>query len=259
MNSILKKIVAHKRDEIRNRGPVKYVAPEQPPRDFLGALCAGAQADCVSLIAEVKKASPSKGVIREDFEPVQIARSYQSGGAQCLSVLTDEHFFQGHLDFLKAIREVVDLPLLRKDFILDESQVYEARMSGADAVLLIAECLEPERLKSLHDLIVELKMTPLVELYDASNIEAVLACEPKLVGVNNRDLNTFEVDLNHSLRIREMLPPGIAMVSESGIFTSEDIALMHQHNVDAVLVGESLMRQADVAIAIRELMRRASG
>ena len=160
----------------------------------------------MSLIAEVKKASPSKGLIRADFDPVKIAQAYASSGASCISVLTDEHFFKGHLDYLEAIRAAVDVPLLRKDFILDASQVYEARMAGADAVLLIAECLSPKQLRQLHDLIVELGMTPLVELYDQANVDAVLACQPKLVGVNNRDLNTFEVDLMHSIRVKAAVP-----------------------------------------------------
>lgn len=225
-----------------------------PPLDFLASLNSGDQANRVSLIAEVKKASPSKGVIREDFDPVAIAKTYAEAGASCISVLTDEHFFQGHLDFLKAIRDAVNIPLLRKDFILAESQIYEARMAGADAVLLIAECLEPKRLKDLHDLAVELKMTPLVELYDETNVDAVLACQPKLVGVNNRDLNTFEVDLMHSIRVKSRFSDSTIFVSESGIFTHTDVQLMHQHGVDAILVGESLMRNQDVEAAVKRLL-----
>lgn len=256
MNSILSKIVAHKREEIAARGAVEYRTPEKPPRDFLAALTTGGQAGRVSLIAEVKKASPSKGVIREDFDPVEIAQAYQRGGASCLSVLTDEHFFQGHLDYLIAVRKAVTLPILRKDFVLCESQVYEARMAGADAVLLIAECLEPSQLKDLHDLIVSLDMTPLVELYEEKNIDAVLACRPRLVGVNNRDLKTFEVDLHHSLRMKAKLDPGIAMVSESGIFTNDDVQLMQTNSVDAILVGESLMRSNDIETAVKTLLGR---
>ena len=203
MNSILAKIVARKREEIAALPDIRLTGDEPPVRDFLAALTGGDQRHRVSLIAEVKKASPSKGVIRTDFNPVDIARAYQAGGAHCLSVLTDEFFFQGHLDYLTEIRAEVDLPILRKDFILDPKQVYQARAAGADAVLLIAECLEPESLKQLHDLILELGMTPLVELYEPANIEAVLACQPALVGVNNRDLNTFEVDLQHCLRVKE--------------------------------------------------------
>ena len=255
LSSILDKIVAHKRQEIAARPQIKFDATAiAPPRDFVHALTGGKQANRVSLIAEVKKASPSKGLIREDFDPVKIAQAYANSGASCISVLTDEHFFKGHLDYLKAIRAAVDVPLLRKDFVLDPSQVYEARMAGADAVLLIAECLEPSQLKELHDLIVELGMTPLVELYDETNIDAVLACEPKLVGVNNRDLNTFEVDLMHSIRVKQQLPPTTTFVSESGIFTHQDVLLMQSNQVDAILVGESLMRNDDVGAAVKQLL-----
>ena len=255
MSSILDKIVAHKRKEIAARPQIEFDPTAiAPPRDFVQALTGGQQANRVSLIAEVKKASPSKGLIREDFDPVKIAQAYANSGASCISVLTDEHFFKGHLDYLKAIRAAVDIPLLRKDFVLDPSQVYEARMAGADAVLLIAECLEPSQLKELHNLIVELGMTPLVELYDEANVDAVLACEPKLVGVNNRDLNTFEVDLMHSIRVKQQLPPTTTFVSESGIFTHQDVQLMQANQVDAILVGESLMRNDDVGAAVKRLL-----
>ena len=261
MTSILDKIVRHKLAEIQNAKIAKpiqemkaEVSDAQAPRDFIGALTTGDQADRVSLIAEVKKASPSKGIIREDFDPVEIATAYSQHGASCISVLTDENFFQGHLDFLKQIRDAVDTPLLRKDFILDDYQVYEARAAGADAVLLIAECLEPAQMKDLYDLINELGMTALVELYDSKNIPAVLACKPKLVGVNNRDLNTFEIDLHHSIRVKNELPRDIAMVSESGIFTYENVQLMQQNGVDAILVGESLMRNEDIGAAVKQLL-----
>ena len=255
MSSILEKIVAHKRQEIAAGSPVEFKADAMDaPRDFVEALTGGEQAGRVSLIAEVKKASPSKGLIRADFDPVKIAQAYASSGASCISVLTDSHFFQGHLDYLKAIRAAVDIPLLRKDFVLAPSQVYEARMAGADAVLLIAECLSPELLKQLHDLIVELGMTPLVELYDEANVDAVLACEPRLVGVNNRDLNTFEVDLMHSIRVKERFPASTTFVSESGIFTHQDVQLMQANGVDAILVGESLMRNEDVGAAVKRLL-----
>lgn len=255
MPSILDKIVTHKRFELEKAttplAELQAAVSDAPPvRDFATALTS----DEVSLIAEVKKASPSKGVIRADFNPVEIARAYSAGGASCISVLTDENFFQGKLEYLTAIRNAVDLPLLRKDFVLSEYQVYEARVAGADAVLLIAECLSPTELKQLHDLICELNMTPLVEFYDHANLEAVLACEPKLVGVNNRDLKTFEIDLNHSATIRRQVPSDILFVSESGIFTNEEVVQLHAWNVDAILVGESLMRQEDVAMAVKSLL-----
>lgn len=261
MSSILDKIVRHKAGEIKaakHRSPIQEVISASrlapPPRDFLAALTRGPQHGRVSLIAEVKKASPSKGLIREDFEPVEIAKAYVSGGASCISVLTDEEFFQGTLDYLRQIRSAVDLPLLRKDFILDEYQVYEARAAGADAVLLIAECLDPAQMKLLHERIVELGMTALVELYDVHNIPAVLACNPTLVGVNNRDLKTFEIDLQHSIRIKSSLPANLAMVSESGVFVRKDVELMHANGIDAVLVGESLMRADNISGAVAELI-----
>lgn len=260
MHSILKKIIARKRDEVqfgKSRTTLDEfrdrVASTAAARDFLEAL---KRAEDVALIAEVKKASPSKGLIREDFNPVEIARSYELAGASCISVLTDEDFFQGHLDYLGAVREKISLPVLRKDFIIDPWQVWEARAAGADAVLLIAECLEGELIRELHALILELEMTPLVELYDRDNIEKVLSCDPVLVGVNNRDLNTFEVDLGHSIALRQELPEEIVFVSESGISTREDVEFLQGKQVDAVLVGESLMRQEDIVAATKKLLGR---
>jgi indole-3-glycerol phosphate synthase len=258
LNSILEKIVQHKLTEIAaDKKAVPFTQLEalaleaDAPRDFVSAL--RSDLPQVGLIAEVKKASPSKGVIREDFDPVAIATEYASAGANCISVLTDNHFFQGHLDYLREIRSAVDVPLLRKDFILDEYQVLQARAAGADAVLLIAECLTPNRLKALHDQITQVGMTALVELYDAENLDAVLACKPTLVGVNNRDLNTFEVDLGHSMRIRTQVPADITFVSESGIFNHADVELLQANQVDAMLVGESLMRSDNISDAIRKL------
>ena len=264
MNSILKKIVDHKRIEIATAqarvglDDLRAAAEVQVPAlDFVIALQSARRAIGIGLIAEVKKASPSKGVIRADFDPVAIANAYASNGAACISVLTDEKFFQGHLDILRQVRAEVSVPILRKDFILDPYQVYEARAAGADAVLLIAECLDQKRLRDLHQLIEELGMTALVELYDAANIDKVLACQPKLVGVNNRDLNTFEVDLQHSVRVKSRLPPDLTFVSESGIFSNKDVLMLRQHDVDAILVGESLMRCDDVGEAVTRLLATA--
>jgi len=260
LNSILQKIVDHKITEIAAaKDKVSLETLSAATRDaataldFVGALQGRKAAGSIGLIAEVKKASPSKGIIRADFDPVAIAETYAEHGAACISVLTDEHFFQGHLDYLRQIRTAVDVPLLRKDFILDEYQVLEARAAGADAVLLIAECLTPDRLKQLHDQITQVGMTALVELYDAENLGAVLACNPTLVGVNNRDLNTFEVDLGHSIRIRKQVPADITFVSESGIFQHADVELLQANQVDAMLVGESLMRSDNISDAIGEL------
>ena len=258
MNSILKKIVDHKLIEVeacKQLRPQADVAAEadaaSPAKDFAAAL---QNYVGVALIAEVKKASPSKGVIRADFDPVSIAKTYATSGAACISVLTDEHFFQGHLDYLKAIRNEVEIPLLRKDFIIDEYQVFEARAAGADAVLLIAECLTGEQLIHLHKRIVELGMTPLVELYDVANVEKVLAANPILVGVNNRDLNTFEVDLSHSVKVKQLLPTTVTFVSESGIYHHDDVEMLKEAGVDAMLVGESLMRADDISAAVKTLL-----
>ena len=258
LNSILEKIVTHKLSEIASAQaarPLKDVAATadstSEPRDFLAAL---QNAAGIALIAEVKKASPSKGIIRVDFDPVTIAQTYAGAGASCISVLTDEIFFQGHLDYLTSISQQVNLPLLRKDFIIDEYQVFEARAAGADAVLLIAECLEPDQLIGLHKRIRALGMTPLVELYDAQNIDKVMAADPVLVGVNNRDLNTFEVDLNHSVRLKQQLPTSVTFVSESGIYNRSDVEMLEKSGVDAMLVGESLMRANDIAGAVKTLL-----
>jgi indole-3-glycerol phosphate synthase len=258
VNSLLQKIVARKREEIAAAkaavplAELEVKAATQPAaRDFVRGLCGGTR---IGLIAEVKKASPSKGVIREDFDPVQIARIYQQHGANCISVLTDEDFFQGKLDYLRAIRRAVTCPLLRKDFILDEYQVVEARAAGADAVLLIAECLEAERLVQLHQAIEEWGMTALVELYDPRNIENVLRCQPRLIGVNNRNLNTFEVDLEQTLRVRRKLPAEIAVVSESGIETHEQVQRLSEQGIQGILVGETLMRAPEIGAAVEKLM-----
>ncbi len=258
MASILDKIVARKKLDIAaaqqnvSLERLQDQLPTAPPvRDFLTAI---QFEPGVSLIAEVKKASPSKGVIRADFDPVSIARSYEIAGATCISVLTDEPFFQGHLDYLRDIRKQAGIPLLRKDFIIDTYQVVEARVAGADAVLLIAECLESKRLKELHDQIVALGMTPLVEFYDPQNLESVLNCGAQLVGVNNRDLNSFETDLNHCIHMRRQIPSDITMVGESGIFCPKDVAMLACAGIDAMLVGESLMRSEDIGQAVASLL-----
>lgn len=260
MPTILDQIVATKREEIRAaRSAVpltelqSQLADAPPVRDFFAALAGEGP---IRLIAEVKKASPSKGVIREDFQPVEIARTYQQHGASCLSVLTDEPYFQGSLDYLRQIRAAVDLPVLRKDFILDSYQLVEARAAGADAVLLIAECLPQTQLQSLHDEAVSLGLTPLVELYEAANVPRVLDAGARLIGVNNRNLKTFEVDLGHTIRLREQIPSDRLLVGESGIRTHDDVQLLAAAGVDALLVGESLMASADIGAAVDALLGR---
>jgi len=258
--SILDEIVAAKRREIEKS---KAVRPEPelranaesapPPRDFFGALSAPGP---IKLIAEVKKASPSAGIIRADFDPVDIARIYESHGAACLSVLTDEPYFQGKLEYLQAIRAAVKLPVLRKDFILDKYQVYEARAAGADAVLLIAECLDDCHLRALHNEIVALGMAPLVELYDPDNLQRVLDAGATLIGINNRDLKTFKTDLEHTLRLRERIPDHCVLVAESGIRTRDDIERLESAGVSAILVGETLMAAPEIGAAVDALLAR---
>lgn len=258
MQTILDKIVATTRQTIA--ADKASVSPERlaaevkdapPARDFHAALAAGTE---VRLIAEVKRASPSAGLIREDFDPVEIAKIYASSGAACISVLTDKPFFQGDLDFLRQIRKQVDVPLLRKDFIVDPYQLLQARAAGADCVLLIAECLSPDELKRLHDEAVGMGLQTLIELYDVENLDAVLATGTRLVGVNNRDLRTFKTDLRHTLRLREMIPSDRLVVGESGIATRDDVRLLAGGGVKAILVGESLMRKPDIAAAVKALV-----
>jgi indole-3-glycerol phosphate synthase len=256
--SILAKIVATKRGEIdaakvaQPAAELRAAIADAPAvRDFFAAL---ADPPGVSLIAEVKKASPTAGVIRADFDPVAIASLYAAHGAACISVLTDEQYFQGHLDYLREVRAAVDAPVLRKDFVLDGHQLLEARAAGADAVLLIAECLDDCNLRKLFNETLELGMTPLVELYEPDNLSRVLDAGATLIGVNNRNLKTFEVDLEHTLRIRSQLPDDCLLVSESGIRTRADVERLASAGVDAMLVGEQLMRQADIGLAVDELL-----
>jgi indole-3-glycerol phosphate synthase len=257
-NSILDEIVASKRRELaaaRRRMPldeIEHQAAEAPPvRDFLGALSGPGP---VRLIAEVKKASPSAKVIREDFDPVAVARAYQAHGAACLSVLTDEPYFQGHLSYLARARAAVALPLLRKDFIIDEYQVVEARLAGADAILLIAEILDDEALVRLQARAQDLGMAVLVEFHDEANLPRVLDAGATLVGVNNRDLKLFTTDLDLTFRLRDQIPPHVTLVSESGIRTRADVERLEAAGVDAILVGETLMRAGDIGLAVEQLL-----
>ena len=258
MANVLEEIVAAKRREI---AAAKAARPESalreaaaampPPRNFFAALSAPGP---IRLIAEVKKASPSKGVIRADFRPVEVATTYQQHGASCLSVLTDGPFFQGSLDDLRAVRAAVQLPVLRKDFILDAYQLYEARAAGADAVLLIAECLDDCNLRALHNRAVALGLTPLVELYDPENLQRVFDAGATLIGVNNRDLRTFVTDLDHTLRLRDRVPGECVLVAESGIRTRADVERLQAAGVDAILVGETLIASPDIGSAVDALL-----
>jgi indole-3-glycerol phosphate synthase len=262
MPTILDKIVATTRQTVQRQrqqvppDSLRERLPQAPPlRDFFAAI---ESQPGVSLIAEVKQASPSKGLIRPDFDPLAIAADYARNGAACISVLTDEPYFQGRLEYLREIRGRVDTPLLRKDFIIDSYQLLEARVAGADAVLLIAECLEDCQLRALHNEAIELGMTPLVEFYLPENCQRVLDAGATLIGVNNRDLRTFETDLQHVLRLRDRIPADCLLVAESGIRSPDDVRQLGQHGVDAMLVGESLMAQPDVGAAVRRLLGRSA-
>jgi indole-3-glycerol phosphate synthase len=268
---ILERIVEQKRREtaLLPSGEVcvddlkKALAQRRDKRDFAAALRTPPQGE-IALIAEIKKASPSAGVIRPDFDPVGIARAYEAGGASCLSVLTDEKFFQGSLDYLRNVRRAVGLPLLRKDFIIDARQILESIEAGADAILLIAAILTDEELAKFHSLATEAGLAALVEVHDPIEFDRALSVGARLIGINNRDLKTFQVDLATTERLASRLAgdsaareSGCLLVAESGIFTAGDVQRLAHCGARAVLVGESLMRKQDVAAAVRELLAPA--
>jgi indole-3-glycerol phosphate synthase len=258
---ILDKIAEHKRQEVslaRSRRPLislqnSVAELEDQPRGFLRALRTTAASGWTAVIAEVKKGSPSKGVIRENFDPLEIAEIYQDNGASCLSVLTDEYFFMGHLSYLGKIREVVSLPLLRKDFICDPYQIYEARVAGADAVLLIAAMLDAGQLAEYNALANELHLDVLLEVHDESELETALATGCELIGINNRNLQTFETDLEITERLLPLIPADHFVVAESGIVCRADVLRLQQAGAKGFLVGESLMREDDIGTKLREL------
>lgn len=223
-------------------------------RDFRAALAAPGP---IRLIAEIKKASPSAQVIRTDFDPVSIAETYQLHGAACLSVLTDTPFFQGHLTHLTQVRAKVAIPVLRKDFVVDEYQIVEARNAGADAILLIAEILDDMMLVRLLERANRLGMAALVEFHDVANLDRVLASGADLIGINNRDLNTFRTDLDHTLRLRDQIPRQVVLVSESGVRTRRDVERLEAAGISAILVGESLMRASNIGLAVDRLLGRS--
>lgn len=267
MSDILEKILATKRAEVAAlkaaHAPAKLMtrcADLPPTRGFQKALLPPAPSsrpreEGVKLIAEVKKASPSKGLIRPDFDPVAIAKAYFAGGASCLSVLTDRDYFQGDLGYLATIREVVPLPLLRKDFLIDPLQIYEARLAGADAILLIVAAIpSPARLAELRHVAESLGMDALVEVHDEAELTLAVESGATLLGVNNRDLKTFTVQLETFERLAPLFPQNAVAVAESGIFTAADVMRMGTAGANAVLVGESLMRQPDVETATKALL-----
>jgi len=271
--SILRTIVEQKQQEVTLL-PKREVTPASllqavrargGCRDFLAALQSSGPGR-VGLIAEVKKASPSAGIIRADFDPVRIARDYEAAGANCLSVLTDEKFFQGSLAYLRDIRAAVNLPLLRKDFIIDERQILEAVEWGADAILLIAAILEDVQMQHFQSLATQAGLAVLVEVHDAAELDRVMALSPRLVGVNNRDLKSFKVDLATTERLAARLQaqspkdaPQPLLVAESGIHTRADVERLQRWGAGAILVGESLMRQTNIQNAVRVLLGTAGG
>ncbi|MDP1524475.1 MAG: indole-3-glycerol phosphate synthase TrpC [Rhodocyclaceae bacterium] len=253
MSDILNKILAVKREEVAAAQAAKPLAAiraeaeaQAAPRDFVGAISAkvgaGNTANCAAVIAEIKKASPSKGVIRPDFHPAEIAADYEKHGAACLSVLTDRQFFQGSTEYLQAARAACTLPVLRKDFMIDPYQVYEARAMGADAILLIVAALADTQMAELEDLALSLGMAVLVESHDAGELDRALKLKTPLMGINNRNLRTFEVSLDTTISQLGRIPPDRIVITESGILAPADVALMKQHNVHAFLVGEAFMR-----------------
>jgi indole-3-glycerol phosphate synthase len=257
---ILKKILRRKREEIAERSArlsladiKKYAEQASPVRGFIAAIESKLAANEAAVIAEIKKASPSKGVLRENFNPSEIARSYEANGAACLSVLTDADFFQGSENFLKQARSVCALPVIRKDFIIDPYQVYEARMINADCILLIAAALDDIMLKTLLSLAHELNMDVLLEVHDAQEMQRALATEARLIGINNRSLHSFETSLQTTLSMRDMVPADRILVTESGIHTPADVKLMREHHVHAFLVGEAFMRATDPGEKLKEL------
>ena len=254
----LQEICAHKRDEVAARKARTSLAElsdraaaQTPPRGFRRALD---EAPGFGVVAEIKKASPSKGLIREDFDPPAHARAYEAGGAACLSVLTDERFFQGHDNYLVAARAACALPVLRKDFMADPWQVAEARALGADAILIIVAALSDEQMTDIESAAIEFGMDALVEVHDAEELERALRLQSRLIGVNNRDLRDFSVDFARTYELVGRAPPGCTFVAESGLTTHADLTAMAEHGVRCFLVGEALMRQRDVEAATRALL-----
>jgi indole-3-glycerol phosphate synthase len=257
---ILKKIVHRKIEEVRARSArrpqselVAALADAAPVRGFAAALAAKVAAGQPAVIAEIKKASPSKGLLREDFRPAEIAASYARGGAACLSVLTDVDFFQGSDVYLIEARAACELPVIRKDFIIDPYQVYEARAMGADCILLIAACLDDSRLTELNVLAHEIGLDVLVEVHDAEELARALAVPGRLIGINNRNLRTFEVSLETTLGLLDAVPADRVLVTESGILGPDDVVRMRAHAVNAFLVGEAFMRAPDPGAELARL------
>jgi indole-3-glycerol phosphate synthase len=258
--SVLDKICADKREHVdlkMRQTPLseleKLVEQTPPTRPFITQLEEFSEKG-TALITEVKKASPSKGVIRADFDPVKIADTYQDNGAACLSVLTDEPYFQGHDDYFTAVREATGIPMLRKDFMIDPYQIYESRILGADCILLIMACLDDAMATDLYVLSIQLGMDVLIEVHDAEELDRALNLNPVMIGVNNRNLKTLDVDLNTGLELARHMPDNVLKVAESGISSKEEISRFKDAGYNAFLVGESLMREDDIGTALQKLL-----
>lgn len=261
MSDILNKILTRKREEIlankhsTSLTQLQTIISEQNyvTRDFVAAIKNKLAAKQPAIIAEIKKASPSKGLIRENFDPAYIAQSYAAAGAACLSVLTDVDFFQGSNEYLQLARAVCDLPVLRKDFMIDAYQIYESRAIGADCILLIVAALTDTQLKELTALSLELNMAVLIEVHDADELTRALTLPSPLIGINNRNLRTFETDLNISLTLKDNIPADKIIITESGIHTTNDVNLMRSNNINTFLIGESFMRADDPGKKLAEI------
>lgn len=258
--TILKKILLRKQQEIAERSkrlPLslvqKLAESAEPVRGFVDAIERKLAANQSAVIAEIKKASPSKGVLRADFKPAEIAQSYERAGAACLSVLTDQDFFQGHEDYLKQARTACQLPVIRKDFIIDPYQVFEARAIGADCILLIVAALDDSQLEQLSQLAIQLDMDVLVEVHNEEELQRASVLNLPLIGINNRDLHSFETSLDNTIKLLPFISDETIVITESGILSKEDVALMRQHGVNGFLIGETFMRAADPGEALTNL------
>ena len=264
--NILEKIYQDKLVEVRNckkaisldKICATMKANPRKPKDFTAAILEKINQQInhrgPAIIAEVKKASPSKGIIRADFDPVEIAKIYAKNGAACISILTDEKYFQGKLEYLRQIREVVDVPLLRKDFIVDPYQIYEAKLFGADCILLIMAMIDLKKASELEKVAHEIGLSVLVEVHNEEELEQALKLKTKLIGINNRDLKTFRIDINNCTRLKKLIPEDCIVICESGINNKADIDLMQKSGINSFLIGESLMKQDDIGLALKSLL-----
>lgn len=260
MKNILEEIYQHKLVEIRNckkNLSVQEICAQtkclEKPKDFFSALKTKSDKNEVALICEIKKASPSNGLIREDFNHIEIAKAYENGGATCLSVLTDEKYFMGKSEYLREVRAKSHLPILRKDFIVDTYQIYEAKMLGADCILLIVTMLDDAKLQELENCALDASLSVLIEVHNEEELQRASKLKSKLLGINNRDLKTLKVDLETSLFLSEQVPSDYVLVSESGIKSSVDIELLQQAGINCFLIGEHFMRQKDITKAVRDI------